>query len=931
MSAQTGAASAAHSYQASSEIEETDAGETGEWLAALEGVVHAGGAERALFLLQRLAEHANYLGVAGVYSHPYSLYQNTIALEAQPPYPGDLALEERITSMIRWNALAMVTRANHAYGELGGHIASYASAAEIFEVGFNHFFKADTPQQRGDLVYFQPHSAPGVYARAFMEGRMSEAQLARYRQEVDGGGLCSYPHPWLMPEFWQFPTGSMGLGPISAIYQARFARYLEHRGIADTAQRRVWGVFGDGEMDEPESLAALSLAAREQLDNLTFVINCNLQRLDGPVRGNGQIIQELESLFAGAGWNVIKVIWGSDWDPLFARDTHHALLRRFANTVDGQYQTLGANDGAYNRAHFFDLDPELQALVSHMTPAEIDGLRRGGHDFRKLHAAFSAAAAHQGRPTVILAKTKKGYGMGLAGESRMTAHQPKKLDIDALKAFRDRFALPLDDAAMAEMRFFKPSDDSPEARYLQQRRAALGGYLPQRNPHAEPVPIPPLASYAQFALAPDPREVSTTTAVVRLFTNLLKDKTLGPRIVPIVADEARTFGMANLFRQVGIYAPQGQLYEPEDAGSMLYYKEARNGQLLEEGITEAGAISSWVAAATAYSVHGVAMLPFYIYYSMFGFQRVGDLIWAAADQRARGFLIGATAGRTTLGGEGLQHQDGSSHVQAATIPNCRAYDPAFASEAAVIIDHGARRMMQQQCDEFYYLTVCNENYPQAALDPAQHEAVIKGMYRYGGRGPAHRPAAARLLGSGAILREVIAAADLLALDWGVSSEIWSVTSFAELAREARELERHALFGAAAATCPEGVGAYADKPAAGGAPADSTVAAGHAASAPAAARASHLAACLGGTTPVIAATDYVRAYPQLIASYLQAPYTVLGTDGFGRSDTRAALRRFFEVDRFHIAVAALAALDANLHRAALAKYGIDAQWQAPWLR
>jgi len=895
-------------YPLQTQPEETDAGETGEWLSALEGVIRVEGADRALFLLQRLAEHANHLGV-GAYVHPYSLYQNTIRLEEQPPYPGNLALEERITSMIRWNALAMVTRANHAYGDLGGHIASYASAAEIFEVGFNHFFKADTEQQRGDLVYFQPHSAPGVYARAFMEGRMSESQLARYRQEVDGGGLCSYPHPWLMPDFWQFPTGSMGLGPISAIYQARFARYLEHRGIANTEARHVWGVFGDGEMDEPESLAGLSLAARENLDNLTFVINCNLQRLDGPVRGNGQIIQELESIFSGAGWNVIKVIWGSDWDPLFARDTHHALLQRFANTVDGQYQTLGANDGAYNRAHFFDLDPELHALVSHMTPEEIDGLRRGGHDFKKLHAAFSAAANHKGRPTVILAKTKKGYGMGLAGESRMTAHQQKKLDVEALKAFRDRFALPLDDAAVAEMRFYKPAEDSPEARYLQERRAALGGYLPQRNGQAAPVEIPPLASYAQFALTPDEREVSTTTAVVRLFTNLLKDKTLGPRIVPIVADEARTFGMANLFRQVGIYSPLGQLYEPEDAGSMLYYKEARNGQLLEEGITEAGAISSWVAAATAYSVHGTAMLPFYIYYSMFGFQRVGDLIWAAADQRARGFLIGATAGRTTLGGEGLQHQDGSSHVQAAAIPNCRAYDPAFASEAAVIIDHGARRMMQEQCDEFYYLTVTNENYGQSALEPTQHDDVIRGMYRYGDRGDGRdsegresaQPASVRLLGSGAILREVIAAADLLAKDWGVHSEIWSVTSFSELAREAREVERTALFGATSGTVPT---SRTD---------------------------SHVQRCLAGNIPIIAATDYVRAYPQLIASYVNAPYTVLGTDGFGRSDTRSALRRFFEIDKYHVAVAALAAIDVALHAEALAKYKISADQGAPWQR
>lgn len=869
-----------------------DREETHEWLEALEAVARSAGGERVDFLLQRLAEHASHLGVRPSV-HPYSLYQNSIGLEAQPVFPGDLAMEERITAIIRWNALAMVARANKAYGELGGHIASYASAAEIFEVGFNHFFRADSEQSKGDLVYFQPHSAPGVYARAFLEGRMSEEQLKRYRQEVEGGGLCSYPHPWLMPDFWQFPTGSMGIGPISSIYQARFLRYLDHRKLADTTQRHVWGVFGDGEMDEPESIAALSLAAREKLDNLTFVINCNLQRLDGPVRGNGQIIQELESLFSGAGWNVIKVIWGSDWDALFARDRNHVLLRRFAETVDGQYQTLGANDGAYNRAHFFDLDPELRALVAHMSPGEIDGLRRGGHDLRKLHAAFAAAKAHKGQPTVILAKTKKGYGMGMAGESRNTAHQQKKLDIEALRAFRDRFALPLDDVALEEMRFYKPADDSAELRYLRARREALGGYMPRRSRQAESLAVPALESYAQFALRPDERESSTTTAVVRLFSNLLKDKTLGPRIVPIVADEARTFGMANLFRQIGIYSPAGQLYEPEDAGAMLYYREARDGQLLEEGITEAGAISSWAAAATSYSVNGLPMLPFYIYYSMFGFQRIGDLIWAAADQRARGFLIGATAGRTTLSGEGLQHQDGTSQLIAATVPNCRAYDPAFAAEAAVIIDHGSRRMLEAQHDEFYYLTVTNENYQQSPLEPAQYADVIKGMRLFGTRGEG--APAVRLLGSGAILREVIAAADRLAEEWGVTSEIWSVTSFSELAREARDVERQRLFGTGANEC------------------------------------SHLQACLPGTTPVVAASDYVRGYTQLIAPYLEAPYTALGTDGFGRSDTRPALRRFFEMDRQHIVLATLASVDRDKHAQARERYGIDATDAAPWNR
>jgi len=868
--------------------------ETREWLDALAGVFRASGAPRARFLLERLAEHASHLGL-GPRANPYSAYQNTIGVGEQQRYPGDLALEQKLTSIIRWNALAMVVRANKAYGELGGHLASYASAAEIFEVGFNHFFRADEGERKGDLVYFQPHSAPGVYARAFLEGRLSEAQLASYRQETGGGGLSSYPHPWLMPEFWQFPTGSMGIGPISAIYQARFLRYLGHRGIADTAARRVWGVFGDGEMDEPESLAALSLAAREKLDNLTFVINCNLQRLDGPVRGNGQVINELEALFSGAGWNVVKVVWGSEWDALFARDTSHALLRRFAAMVDGEYQNLGAKDGDYNLAHFFNRDPELKALAASMSSADIDALRRGGHDFRKLYAAFRAAQEHKGRPTVILAKTKKGYGMGEAGESRMTAHQQKKLDIDALLAFRDRFALPLDDDAVAALRFCKPAEDSPEMAYLRARRQALGGYLPARARTAPALRMPELMQYGRFAMAPDDRAVSTTTGVVRLFTNLIKDKTVGPRVVPIVADEARTFGMANLFRQIGIYSPMGQLYEPEDAGSMLYYKESQQGQLLEEGITEAGALASWTAAATSYSVSGVAMLPFYIYYSMFGFQRVGDLIWAAADQRARGFLIGATAGRTTLAGEGLQHQDGTSQLIAATVPNCRAYDPAFASEAAVIIHHGARSMLEEQRDEFYYLTVNNENYVQAPLREDAHDDVIKGMYLYGTRGPEGAATSVRLLGSGAILREVIAAADLLASDWDIKSEIWSVTSFSELARDARECERDSLFASGGET------------------------------------ESHLQRCLPGATPVIAATDYVRAYAQLIASYLPAPFTALGTDGFGRSDTRAALRRFFEIDRYHVAIAALRAISPELHARGLEHYGVRMEPDGPWLR
>jgi pyruvate dehydrogenase E1 component len=872
-----------------------DPAETQEWTDSLVSVVREKGPSRAHFLLERLAEQARELGIAP-HVAPYSAYRNSIPVELQARYPGDIEIEARITAIIRWNALAMVMRGNAAYGDLGGHIASYASAAEIFEVGFNHFFKAG---DNGDLVFFQPHSAPGVYARAFVEGRLSEAQLASYRQEVAGGGLCSYPHPWLMPDFWQFPTGSMGIGPISAIYQARFLRYLRDRGLADTEQRHVWGVFGDGEMDEPESIGALTLAAREQLDNLTFVINCNLQRLDGPVRGNGQIIQELESLFAGAGWNVIKVLWSSDWDVLFALDKGHALLKSFAATVDGKYQALGARDGAYNLAHFFNERPELKALVAHMTEREIHSLRRGGHDFRKLHAALAAALLHKDRPTVVLAKTKKGFGMGGAGESKMTAHQAKKLDVEALKAFRDRFSLPMSDEDVAALKFYRPPEDSVEMTYLRARRSALGGYLPRRRRGAASVAVPPIESYARFAVQADGKEMSTTMAAVRMLSNLLKDHTLGPRIVPIVADEARTFGMANLFRQIGIYSPMGQLYEPEDAGSMLFYREAKDGQLLEEGITEAGAISSWAAAATSYSVSGVAMLPFYIYYSMFGFQRVGDLIWAAADQRARGFLFGATAGRTTLGGEGLQHQDGSSHLSAAMTPNCRAYDPAFAGELAVILDHGMREMMERQVDNFYYITVMNENYAQPSLPPGVERDVLRGLYRFRGVTGGREPML-RLVGSGAILREAIAAADLLAQDWGVEAEVWSATSFAELAREARETERWSRL--------------------------------HPAEPP---RVSHAAACLDGRAPIIAASDYVRAYPQLIAPHVEARFVALGTDGFGRSDTRSKLRRFFEVDRHHIALAGLDALarQGQVKRStlseAIARYGLDAEAPAPW--
>ncbi len=864
---------------------DSDPEETREWLEALQAVVAGAGPGRALFLIEQLQDQAQQQGMVP-HLQPFSAYRNSIPLERQGAYPGDLRTEERLTAVMRWNALAMVVRANEAHGELGGHIASYASAAEIFEVGFNHFFQGSACGQRSDLVYFQPHSAPGVYSRAFLEGRLSEGQLARYRQEIQGedataeGGLCSYPHPWLMPEFWQFPTGSMGLGPINAVYQARFMRYLTARGLLDCSTRRVWGVFGDGEMDEPESIAGLTLAAREKLCNLTFIVNCNLQRLDGPVRGNGQIIQELEALFTGAGWHVIKVLWGSEWDALFARDTEHVLLRALSRTVDGQYQTLGANDGAYNIEHFFRQDPAVQKLVAHMSEAEIDGLKRGGHDFRKLYAAFAEARDHRGRPTVILAKTKKGYGMGGAGESRMTAHQAKKLDLEAVKAFRDRFALPLTDEDVAALRFLKPADDSAEMRYLRQRREALGGPLPQRNGAAPVLPVPPLPAWGEFAVKAEGKEMSTTMAAVRMLGNLLKDPTLGPRIVPIVADEARTFGMANLFRQVGIYAPEGQHYEPEDRDTMLYYRETRDGQLLEEGINEAGALSSWIAAATSYSVHGLPMLPVYIYYSMFGFQRVGDLIWAAADQRSRGLLFGATAGRTTLGGEGLQHQDGSSLLVASTVPNCVAWDPGFAGELAVILQHAMQRMLVQQHDEFHYVVMGNENHAMPSLPAGVEDDLLRGLYRLQvfGEGPAR----VRLLGSGAILREVLKAAQQLFEQHGIACEVFSATSYSELAREAQALQRLDRADAAAPNA----GAQS-----------------------AARRVSHVQRLLAGSAPIVAASDWVRAWPQLITEYVDAKMVTLGTDGFGRSDTRARLRRHFEVDAQAVVAAALEVLRA----------------------
>ena len=861
-----------NSPQQLSAQQDIDTIETSEWLAALQSVLESAGPERARFILSRLSSAAQAAGVnwRDARNTPYI---NTIRAADEPPYPGGsdaLALEESLAGIMRWNALAMVVRANRAYGELGGHIASYASAADLFEIGFNHFFRAATDQSGGDLIYFQPHSAPGIYARAFLEGRLNEENLSHYRQEISAKkqgiqGLSSYPHPWLMQDFWQFPTGSMGLGPISAIYQARFMRYLEHRKLLVPQERTVWGVFGDGEMDEPESLAALSLASREKLDNLVFVINCNLQRLDGPVRGNGHIIDELETLFAGAGWNVIKLLWGSDWDPLFARDNQGELVDALNRTVDGQLQTFAANDGPFNREHFFGQNPALQAIGATLTDDEIDRLRRGGHDLRKIYAAYHAATLHSGAPTVILAQTKKGFGMGTAGQGKMTTHQQKKLELQDLLDFRDRFHLPLTDAQVENLSFYKPPADSPAMRHLLEKRSALGGSMPRRIDPRIALAVPAIESHAQFALQADGKEMSTTMALVRMMGNLLKDATLGPRVVPIVADEARTFGMANLFRQIGIYSAQGQLYEPEDIGSILYYREATDGQILEEGITEAGAISSWTAAATSYSVHGLPMLPFYIYYSMFGFQRVGDLIWAAADQRARGFLIGATSGRTTLGGEGLQHQDGSSHLMSAAIPNCISYDPAYAYELAVIVDDGMQRMLQQNEDVFYYLTVTNENEAQPSMPDGSREGILRGMHCVS----AQTEADVRLLAAGPMLKEAMAAANLLEGIFAIKASVYSVTSFSQLARDGIACERDSRL-QKGDTLP------------------------------------WITQLLQGSdAPVVAVSDYVRAVPDSVRAYIPARCTTLGTDGFGRSDTRAELRDFFEVDAKWIAYTALA--------------------------
>jgi pyruvate dehydrogenase E1 component len=878
-----------------------DPAETREWLDAIESVLEHEGPERAHYLLGRVIDVARSVG-ADIPQRMTTAYVNTIPVDRQQRSPGDAGLEQRLRSYVRWNALAMVMHTNRESSELGGHIASYASAATLYEVGFNHFFHAPSAQHGGDLVYFQGHSSPGFYARAFLEGRISEDQLRNFRREVDPGGLSSYPHPWLMPDFWQFSTVSMGLGAIQSIYQARFMKYLHQRGIVDTEARKVWAFLGDGEMDEPESIGAISLAARESLDNLIFVVNCNLQRLDGPVRGNGKIIQELEAIFRGAGWNVIKVIWGSYWDPLLARDAKGLLSQRMEEAVDGDYQNYKANDGAYVREHFFGKYPELLALVANMTDDDIWRLNRGGHDPHKVYAAYAAAVQHKGQPTVILAKTIKGYGMGPTGEAQNIAHQQKKMAEPALKAFRDRFRIPIPDDALAEIPFYKPPEDSPEMRYLKSRIQAMGGSLPVRQRRAEPLAIPPLSAFETLLRGTDEREMSTTKAFVRLLAALLKDSSIGKLVVPIVPDEARTFGMEGMFRQVGIYAPHGQRYQPQDAAQLAYYREDERGQILQEGITEAGAFCSWIAAATAYSTHGVTLIPFFSYYSMFGFQRFGDLAWAAGDMLCRGFLMGGTAGRTTLAGEGLQHQDGHSHVLASSIPNCISYDPAFAYELAVIVHDGLRRMYQEQEDVFYYITMMNENYRHPPLPAGSEQGILKGMYLLSESKNARdgESPRVRLLGSGTILREVIAAAELLQQDFGVDAAVWSVTSFTELRREGLDCQRWNLL--------------------------------HPDAEP---RQSHVEKCLSDDgMPTVAATDYMKIYADQIRNFVPGRYVVLGTDGFGRSDTRKQLRKFFEVDRHHIAVAALKALadEQRLSAAtvieALRKYEIDSEKANP---
>ncbi len=872
-------------------LQDLDPVETQEWLESIDSVLRVHGPTRAHFLLERLIDYTRRSG-AYLPFKPNTAYVNTISPGQERDYPGDRAVERRLEAYLRWNALAMVVQANKISSEYGGHLSSYASSATLYEVGFNHFWRAPSQSHPGDLVFFQGHSSPGIYARAYLEGRLTEEHLHHFRQEVGGKGLSSYPHPWLMPTFWQFPTVSMGLGPMQAIFQARFIRYLEHRGLTKPSDRKVWCFLGDGEMDEPESMGAITMPVREQLDNLIFVINCNLQRLDGPVRGNGKIIQELEAAFLGAGWNVIKVLWGSRWDPLFARDDKGLLPKVMEECVDGEYQNFKAKGGAYTREHFFGKYPELKAMVANMSDEDIWRLNRGGHDARKVYAAYWAACAHKGQPTVILAKTVKGFGLGKGGEGQMIAHQQKKLDVDTLRAFRDRFNIPVSDEDITSVPFRKPEESSEEARYLHAKREALGGYLPARHIQAQPLELPPLEAFQPVLEGTGEREISTTMAFVRVLTTLLKDKSIGKYIVPIVPDEARTFGMEGLFRQIGIYSSVGQLYTPQDAETLMSYREDKKGQMLEEGINEAGSLCSWIAAGTAYTNHGVNMVPFYVFYSMFGFQRVGDFIWAAGDSQTRGFLIGATAGRTTLAGEGLQHQDGHSQLVATTVPNCVSYDPTFAYELAVIIHDGLRRMYVEQEKVFYYITCMNENYPQPAMPKGVEAGILKGMYplQGGGRGRVR----ATLLGSGTILRECIAAAQLLQADHGVPADVFSVTSFSELRREAIECERWSIL--------------------------------HPEEAP---RVPYVRQCLEQCEgPVIAATDYVRNVPDQIRQWVGARYLTLGTDGYGRSDSRAALRKHFEVDRHFIVVATLKALadegkiDAASVAKAIAAYGID---------
>ncbi|MGB3211446.1 MAG: pyruvate dehydrogenase (acetyl-transferring), homodimeric type [Desulforhopalus sp.] len=854
---------------------DADVDETQDWLDSLAEVISRDGLTRAEFLLEKLIESGRRAG-GRFHTRHTTPYRNTLSVAEQPPYPGDLDLEARITAIHRWNALIMVMRANMAHAELGGHIATYASIADLFEVGFNHFFRAAGADHPGDLVYFQPHAAPGIYARAFLEGRLSEENMIYYRREVSGGigtGLSSYPHPTLMPDFWQFPTGSMGLGVISAMYQARFQRYMQHRDLTPASDRKIWAFVGDGEMDEPESLAGISLAAREQLDNLIMVVNCNLQRLDGPVRGNGNIVQELETLFAGAGWNVIKCLWGSNWDILFARDSEGWILRRMAEAVDGEFQKLSATDGLYNREYFFSRYPELAALVANMSDHEIDALIRGGHDPIKIYAAYTSAIAHKGQPTVILAQTTKGYGMGEAGQGLNNSHQTKKLSSEALRKFRDRFELPLSDKQIDELQFYTPGKESKEIQYLHQRRTELGGYLPtRRRTTRQIVPAQP-DMFTAFHADSGKREISSTMVAVRVLTKLMRDSEIGPRVVPIVSDEARTFGMQDMFRQFGIYSPWGQNYIPQDADQLAYYREDINGQILEEGITEAGSLSSWIAAGTAYSHSDQPMIPFYIFYSMFGFQRVADLIWNAADCKSKGFLLGATAGRTTLSGEGLQHEDGQSHVYAATVPTCHAYDPAFGYEVAVIMEEGIRRMMTEDETGFYYLTLYNENYSHPPLPVGAEEGILRGIYQLQTITTDETQPRVQLLGSGSVLQQVLAAGRLLHDEFGVAADIWSVTSFAELRKDGMACERWNMLH------PE------EEP-----------------------RIPYVTRQLNDSEgPIVAVTDFVRAYPELIRGWVPRHYRTLGTDGFGRSDTRQALRDFFEIDSRYIALAAMTSL------------------------